>query len=186
MLELVIEPVEFWDEKKEKFIYPIKKPITLQLEHSLYSLEKFEELTKKRLLELFQTKTISHEDSLLYIKCMTINKNIPDIAYNMLTSEHFNIITDYINDRHTATTIVKKNNRPPLKQQEAITSELIYYWMIQANIPFECKKWNLGRLLTLIEVCAAKQEQPEKMKPKDIMKRNHALNARNKARLKHH
>ena len=187
MLELIIEPVEFWDEETEKFVYPIKKPITLQLEHSLYSLDKFEEATKKPLLQLIQNKEFTHEESVFYIKCMTINKNVPDVAYSLLNSKHFEQVTNYISERRTATTVKKNSNQKKgLRQQEGITSELIYYWMIQLEIPFECKKWNLSRLLTLIEVCVAKQEQPTKMKPKDIMKRNHALNAKNKARLKHH
>ena len=41
--------------------------------------------------------------------------------------------------------------------RETPASELIYWYMSQLGIPFECDKWNLNRLLTLIRLAAAKQ-----------------------------
>ena len=38
-----------------------------------------------------------------------------------------------------------------------MTSELIYWYMTQLGIPFEADKWNLNRLLMLIRLAAAKQ-----------------------------
>lgn len=81
----------------------------------------------------------------------------------------------------TATTFSK--NRKGGGSKEIITSELIYCWMIQLNIPSEYQKWHLNRLLTLIQVCNVKNEPAKKMSNKEILSRNRALNAARKKKL---
>ncbi len=81
----------------------------------------------------------------------------------------------------TATTFKKIERRGGKK--EIITAELIYYWMILFNIPFECQKWHLNKLLTLIEVCARKNETPKKMSRREISAQHRAINKANRERF---
>ena len=82
---------------------------------------------------------------------------------------------EYIGDSMTATTFSKEADKAG--NREIITSELIYYWMIASNIPFECQKWHLNRLITLIRICGIKNTPPKKRSRREIMSRNAALNA---------
>ena len=66
---------------------------------------------------------------------------------------------------------------------DSITNEIIYYWMITLNIPFECEKWHLNRLLTLIQVCSIKNSPKKKMSKAEILARNRELNAQRKLNI---
>ena len=107
-----------------------------------------------------------------YIKCMTLNQNVPENVYSALTAKNMQDINNYINHPMTATTINDKSSG----NREIITSEVIYYWMVSYNIPFECEKWHINRLITLIRVCNAKNN-PKKMSRNEIAARNRTLNA---------
>ena len=167
---------EGWDEEKQEFVEP--KVRIIQLEHSLISVSQWEARWHKAFLSK-QEKT--YEETLDYIKCMTITPHVEPETYNHLTVENINEINSYIEDPMTATVFyedgVHKTN------QEVVTSELIYYWMIALNIPFECQKWHLNRLLTLIRVCNIKNTPPKKRSKSEIMSRNAALNAARRKRL---
>lgn len=170
MLEITIPAVELWDETNQRFITTITQ--TLQLEHSLVSLSKWEAKWNKPFLTE-KKKTI--DETIDYIRCMTLTRNVNPIVYNGLTQENIDQITKYINAPMTATTFSYIENRRTDREQ--ITAELIYYWMIALNIPFECQKWHLNRLLTLIKVCNIKNQPPKKMSTRAVMSRNSSLNA---------
>ena len=161
---------EGWDEVKQEFVEPEYK--TLQLEHSLVSLSKWESKWHK---PFYSKKEKTEEEMLDYIKCMTLTKNVDSDVYNHLTIGNVKDVKDYINDPMTATTFSRDEKGQ--SNSETITSELIYYWMIASNIPFECQKWHLNRLITLIRVCSIKNAPPKKRSKRDIMSRNAALNA---------
>lgn len=171
MLKLKIPGQEWYDDLKEEFI--VSKDCTLMLEHSLLSISKWE--SKWKIPFLSEQNSFTKEQSIDYIRCMTINQGVDPLVYYNIGREQMNRINAYIQDEQTATFITrKKKHRSPVR--EPVTSELIYYWMVSYNIPFECQKWHLSRLLMLIDVCVFKNETPSKMTPKEIMKRNSALN----------
>ena len=176
MLQIVIPGQELWDEQKQEFINT--KEQVLQLEHSLISLSKWEAKWCKVFLSR-QEKT--QEEIIDYIKCMTITPNVDPEVYNHLTRENIKEIEDYIAAPMTATYFSSDNAGKSSREQ--VTSELIYYWMIALNIPFECQKWHLNRLLTLIRVCNIKNQPPKKMSKREIMSRNAALNAARRQQL---
>ena len=170
MLHITIPSAELWDEENQEFIHT--KEYVLQLEHSLVSISKWESKWNKVFLSK-EDKT--YEQTIDYIKCMTITQNIPDEAYRFITKSNVDEIEKYISAPMTATWF--NNDKPTGGNREKITSELIYYWMIALNIPFECQKWHLNRLLTLIRVCNVKNTPPKKMSKRSLMQRNAALNA---------
>ena len=177
MLYITIPATELWEELNQEFI--ITKATTLQLEHSLVSISKWEAKWQKPFLTK-EPKT--SEETLDYIKCMTLTQNVNQSAYDRLSYQNVTEINNYVESAMTATTITERNKNKA-GNTEQITSELIYYWMIALNIPFDCQKWHLNRLLTLIRVCNIKNQPPEKRSRRDIMSRNAALNAARRQRL---
>lgn len=167
MLTLTIPKTELYDEIQNEFKF-IKEQ-KLVLEHSLVSLSKWESKWHKPFLSK-EDKTI--EETIDYIRCMTVNSVDPDV-YLCINRDHISKVNEYIADPMTATTISEKGPA----SREIITSEIIYYWMVALQIPFECQKWHLNRLLTLINVCSIKNKPPKKMSQKAVMSRNAALNA---------
>ena len=182
MLQIVVparKKMELWDDAKEEFItIPATKEQKLQLEHSLISLSKWESKWCKPFLS---KEDKSYEETIDYIKCMTLTQNINPIVYGLIDKDSMKQITKYIEAPMTATTFYDDKNSK--HSREIVTAELIYYWMISLQIPFECQKWHLNRLLTLIKVCSIKNEPPKKMSTRDVMSRNAALNAARRKRL---
>jgi len=177
MLKLTIDAIDLWDENKEEFV--TSKAQNLTLEHSLVSLSKWESKWKKPFLSDMPKKTT--EETLDYIKCMTITQNVPDDVYDYISTENIKKVNSYIEDSMTATTFCNYKKNPFRK--EVITAEIIYYWMVAMSIPFECQKWHLNRLLTFIHVCSIKNQPKSKMSRHEILGQNKARNA---ARRKAH
>lgn len=172
MLQIVIPETELYDESLGEFVYT--KRYVLQLEHSLVSLSKWESKWEQPFLKDDPPKTT--EQVVDYYRCMALTKGVPDEAFYAIPASECQRIEAYIKAKRTATTIANHDKRPP--SREIITSEVIYYWMVAHQIPFECEKWHLNRLLTLIQVCNAKNSPPKKMSQKDA----HALNVARRAK----
>lgn len=181
MLELIIPKKEVFDNDKQEFIIKEKEQ-KIQLEHSLVSLAKWESKWKKPFMvkDPKQVEERTKEELLDYIKCMTITQNVNDEVYNRITNQQIIMIQNYMKDKMTATWFKEDPNKR--HSNEIITAEIIYYWMIQHNIPMECQKWHLNRLLTLIRVCSEK-ENKKPMKSSEILRNQAALN---RARRKRH
>jgi len=173
MLQIIVPGTELFDENTETFIKT--NDTHLKLEHSLLSISKWESKWCKPFLG--QERHTPHE-MLDYIRCMTLNPVSKDV-YNALTEENMRAISDYINHPMTASKVY--DSSPHTNKKEIVTSELIYYWMLNYQIPFECEKWHINRLLMLIQICNAKNNT-KKMSKQEILAQNRALNrARRKA-----
>lgn len=159
MLTLEIPQQEFFLPDTNEFIYIKGK--TIQLEHSLISLSKWESKWKKSFLKKDPERTIEQSND--YVRCMTLTQNVDPRLYMHLGPDIGEQINKYINDPMTATVLTKDESQKAGINRDTITSELIYYWMVALQIPFECQKWHLNRLLTLIEVCNVKNSPPKKM-----------------------
>lgn len=173
MLQITIPSIELWDELNEEFVS--LKETTLVLEHSLVSLSKWEAKWNKPFLGK-EDKT--QEEIIDYIKCMTVTQNVDPRVYTYMTTDNIKTVNEYISAPMTATTFSEDNNTR--RSGERITSELIYYWMIALNIPFECQKWHLNRLLTLVRICNIKNQPPKKQSTKQLLQSYAALNAANR------
>ena len=173
MLKIVVPKSEGFNNKTNEFINN-DHDVTICLEHSLVSISKWESKWHKAFLS---SNEKTREELIDYVRCMTISQNIPDEVYYFLTNDNIKEINKYIEDPMTATTFTDNriNKNPLTKKNETLTSEIIYYWMVSFQIPLECQKWHLNRLMTLIRVCNAKND-PKKMSKKETMMSNKALN----------
>lgn len=175
MLSIVIPASEKFNEATNEFVYT--KETTLQLEHSLLSIAKWESKWHKPFLK---DDSKSQEELIDYIRCMTLTQNVDQNVYLNITSKNLKEVENYINDPMTATTF--RDNKNNKKSKDIVTAEIIYYWMVAQNIPFECQKWHINRLLTLIKVCSIKNDtNPKKMSKREAMSSNSALNKARRA-----
>lgn len=180
MLPLKIESAEFYDEATNEFHYV--KPCTLQLEHSLISISKWEAKWHKPFIPNGKLDNRTTEEMLDYIRCMTLNSNVPEEVYKALKPDDIKKIVAYITDPMTASTVSKRGG-PRGVGTKFITSELVYYWMVAFNVPFECEKWHFNRLMMLLKICDAENGDKKKMNPKDVARNNAALNAARRAKM---
>ena len=130
----------------------------LTLEHSLVSLSKWEALHQKVFFSR-EEKTI--EETYSYVRQMLLVEEPLDFEAR-LTNEHLLAIQAYINSPQSATTFRKIPGERP--SNEIITNELMYFWLVQFNIPFyPVETWHLNRMMTLVKICGIKQSKPKKM-----------------------
>jgi hypothetical protein len=176
MLKITIPASEQFDPVKSEFI--TTKEQTLVMEHSLISLSKWEEKWKKPFLS---TEQKTQEESLDYLKCMTITQNVDPNVYLAIDPKTMEEINAYMEDSHTATWFAKTNEAP---SREIITAELLYYAMFANGVDKECEKWHLNKLMTLLRVFAEKNKPEKKMTKSEILSRNRALNKSRLQRLK--
>lgn len=175
MLTIVVPELELFNESDSSII---RIPETeLVLEHSLIALSKWEE---KYHVPFLDKREKTAEQVIDYIRFMTVSpKKVDPNVYTFLGAENIRKINTYIEDPHTASVV--KDSKSSGNGQ-FVTSELIYCWMIQLNIPVCFEKWHLNRLLMLIKVCNAENSPKKKMSTNEILRNNAALNeARKKA-----
>lgn len=178
MLTIIVGATDVFNDETQEF--RTQGGFELRLEHSLVSLSKWESIHEKPFLGGVEK---TGEEVLSYVTCMILDENPPEDFLTKLSEANFEQINTYIEAKMTATWFSEHPGAPQSRNNEIITSELIYYWMTVFNIPFECEKWNLNRLFTLIRICNLKQGKPKKMSRSEVARRNQELNAQRKAQL---
>lgn len=168
MLQITIPARELWDERSERFVNV--KETKLTLEHSLVSISKWEAKWHKS----FFSEEKNQEMIIDYIRDMTLTQNVDPNIYNYLSDENLMDIRKYMEDSRTAT---KFFNEQKSSRREVVTSELVYFWMVHWGIPFECQKWHINRLLTLIRICGIKNQPQKKMSQREVLGQYASINA---------
>lgn len=174
-LTITIPSTELYNRETREFIS--LKETKLTLEHSLVSLAKWE---SKWEIPYLAKKPKTDEQVMDYIRFMTLTKNVDPNVYLALTNDNFQEIKDYIEKKHTATTISDDGQKG---RNSILTAETIYWSMIAQGIPKEFEKWHLNRLLTLIKVCSIKNAPPKKRSFKAQQRRYGSINDARRKKL---
>lgn len=159
-----------FDEAKQEFV--TSGELVLDLEHSLVSLSKWEQIWEKPFLGPASKTT---EETFSYMQCMTLTPNVPPETYSRLTNGNMDEINAYINKKMSATWF--KEVPGAKRNQETVTAEIVYYWMLSLNIPDDCETWHLNRLFTLIKVTSEKNAPKKKMSRSEMLAQRERMNA---------
>lgn len=176
-ITITIPGIELFDEEQNKFLKTQER--TIEIEHSLVSLSKWEQKWK---IPFLSNKKITNEHLVDYIRCMCLTQDIPLEAFSALSYAPavFKEVNAYLADSMSATWFSEKNIGA--SSSEAVTSEVIYYWLVALTIPFETQYWHLNRLLTLIKVVYIKNDPKKKLMPlAEQQRQQRDLNAERRA-----
>lgn len=172
MLTLTIPGVEYFDDEKQRFF--TVNDTTLEFEHSLVSLSKWESKWEKPFISPDEK---TPEEVLDYIsRCMLLTPNVPPETFSKFTSDHYKQINEYIEAKMSATWFTELPKKPGPRRREIITSEIIYYWMDELKIDLDWENRHLARLFTLIKVHNEKNQPEKKVDKRALMERNRRLN----------
>lgn len=165
MISITVPVSEVYDQRKNVF-YRVEKPVTLQLEHSLISVQKWEAKWEKCFLN---TRRKTQEEAIDYVRCMCITPNVNEDVFYCIPGNEMNRIAAYIEAPMTALKFTNDGTGTARRKKEIVTADIIYYWMISYGIPSEYRKWHFNQLMTLIQVFNEKNQDPKKRKRKSRM-----------------
>lgn len=175
MLTIQVPMSEAYDESTETFV--TVQSCTLELEHSLASLSKWESEFEKPFLGPVKK---TPEETLAYIRCMVRSPDFSPEVLTRLSRQNIEAINEYINAKFTATTINERSGKP---NREIITAEIIYYWLVALQIPLEVEHWHLNKMLTLVKVVNLKQAPEKPMSKAEALAMQRRLNSERRQQM---
>lgn len=176
MLRIQLGGKEHYDESNNKFV--VVNGVDVELEHSLISLSKWESKFQKPFLS---EGNKTNDELLGYVDAMILTPDYPKEVLDRISPEEMSKINDHMDSKQSATTF--PISRETKGKSETVTSELIYYWMVTFNIPFECETWHLNRLFSLIRICNLKNAKPVKRSANQIAQERRELNAQRRSQM---
>lgn len=176
MITVTVPKREVYDQETGIFHYT-KEETTFQLEHSLASLQQWESIWHVPFLSK-EEKTA--EQTVSYMRCMCLTPGIEDDVFYCILPKDVERIMNYMNDSMTATWFREQKGPGGKKRAQIVTAEVIYYWMVSANIPAEYRYWHLNQLLTLIRVISEENRPKKKRSKREILEEQQSINERNK------
>lgn len=176
MLKLTVVLSSALDNETQEFV---DETVDIELEHSLASLSKWEAIWE---LPLLSTDNKSDAMNLSYLECMCLTPDVAPEVFRSFSEDQIEEVMSYIEKKHTATWF--SSEQPEARSGEALTAELIFYWMSSFHIDWEAQYWPLNRLLTLIKVFSVKQDNKPKPIPRGKRMADIArINAQRRAEL---
>lgn len=140
---------EVYDPNERGFIAFPK--IELELLHCLKSAVLWESKWKRSFLD---SPPSTIDEIVSYIGCMNFEDKVVPRIEERITSDHLTKIKSYISDSMSASVLMNRPNQN--RSSEKMTTDLIYYYLVTFQIPFEVENWHLNRLLMLIRICSVK------------------------------
>lgn len=167
MITIRINDVQYYDNDTNQFVDV--EGGTFRFEHSLEAIFKWEAEWKVPFLNQQHTP----EQLRSYLRIMCLDKGLSDLHLVDYVIEELNT---YMNDKRTATTF-QNDNKNSQPSRKVLTAEVIYSYMINANVPFEAAGWHIDRLMTLLQVIALQGDTPKMKSRSEILAENRELNA---------
>ena len=175
---------EYGEEDGNDILLKISPAQKITLEHSLYTISKWEAKYHKSFIK---EKNKTPEQMEYYVRCMIVKPEYSSpeeidkfLIFRLMNEGNNNErISNFLNDTMTATYFRPDPNKP--QNTETITSELIYYWMVKCELPVDLMEhWHINRLLVLIEVFSRKDAPKKRRSARSIMEQNDYLNEQRK------
>ena len=170
MITITISDIELYDNTSEEFV--TAKGGVFRFEHSLESITKWESEWEIP----FLNAKLTNAQLMHYYQLMCVDEGL---TREHITPQVVEALSEYMGKTQTATTFQNEGKG----DSRIMTSEVIYAMMAAAQVPFECERWNIHKLLVLLRVISANNAPPKKMSRDEILAQNARLNRERKAKM---
>lgn len=154
-------------------------PLEIELEHSLVSVSKWEELFEKPFFGMVEK---TPEEMTEYFRMMVVGELPEQDFIRMLRPAHVQQIGTYINSQRSGTTF--RDTPGQRGGPQIVTSEQIYGWLVTFRIPFyPVEHWHINRMMNLIRIQSIANTKQKPISHAQRMEDQRALNAERKKQL---